>query len=223
MGQILGGDASPIGWAVQYLQAPVQDVLEAICLVRRDTKLEVCEPRPYPESLRTLLPFEAPCTRELVMACDGWTAYLNNFVNGGDASAIGPAIARIMGVRCVVAQHAPRHGPGHAGTQLWIQGPGGEPPLMYERTLSAVATDGRWEWITSGTPFDFEDASRYTARRIRDRLDRPLLIRYLGALDIPADDDTAYGPGILIQQVVDWPIRTQTLQEARANLGLQRD
>lgn len=150
---------------------------------------------------------------------DGWTAYLNNFVNGGDATAIGPAIARAMDVRCVVAQHVPRYGPGHAGTQLWVQGLGGEPPLMYERTICAVATDGRWEWITSRSLFEFEDVSRYTARRIRDRFDRPLLIRYLGALGIPADDDNAYGPGILIQQNVDWPTRTQTLQEARADLS----
>ena len=91
---------------------------------------------------------------------------------------------------------------------------------MYERALGAVAADGRWEWITSGAPFEFEDVSRYTARRIRDRLDRPLLIRYLGALGIPADDDNAYGSGILIQQGVDWPVRTQTLEEARADLGL---
>ncbi len=221
--QLLGGDASPIGWAVQYLQAPVQDVLAAICEAHHGTKLEVGRPHPYPGSLQTLLPFEAPCTRELIMACDGWTAYLNNFVNGGDATAIGPAIARAMGVRCVVAQHAPRHGPGHAGTQLWIQGPDGEPPLMYERTLNAVATDGRWQWDVTGEPFDFEDLSRYTARRIRDRLDRPLLIRYLEALGIPADDDDAYGPGILIQRKVDWPIRSQTLQEARIDLGLQPD
>lgn len=223
MGQLLGGGASPIGWAIQYVQAPAQDVIAAIRQARKGEKLRVGEPRPYPASLQALLPFEAPWTRELVMACGGWTAYLNNFVNGGDATAIGPAIAGRMGVRCVVAQHAPAHGPGHAGTQLWVQGPDGEPPLMYERTLSAVATDGRWQWITSGAPFDFEDVSRYTARRIRDRLDRSLLMRYLAALGIRADDDNAYGPGTLIQQDVDWPVRTQTLQGAQTNLGLQVD
>lgn len=68
MGQFLGGDESPIGWAVQYLQAPAQDVLAAICLLRRGAKLEVGEPRLYPESLHTLLPFQAPWTRKLVTA-----------------------------------------------------------------------------------------------------------------------------------------------------------
>ena len=89
---------------------------------------------------------------------------------------------------------------------------------MYERTLSAVATDGRWQWIASGSPMEFEDVSRYDARRIRDRLDRPLLISYLQALGIPADDDKAYGPGTLIEQHVNWRTRTQTLEEARIDL-----
>jgi hypothetical protein len=72
--------------------------------------------------------------------------------------------------------HAPLHGPGHAATQLWVLGPEGEAPLMYERTLAAYARDGRWSWDVSGTAQPFEQPSRYTVRRIRDRFDRPLLI-----------------------------------------------
>jgi hypothetical protein len=90
---------------------------------------------------------------------------------------------------------------------------------MYERTIDAVATDGRWEWHQSGHAFPFEDTARYAARRIRDRLDRELLIWYLDALGIPADDDAAYGAGVIVQQVVNWPRRTVTVQEARADLN----
>jgi hypothetical protein len=171
--------------------------------------------------LADLLPFEAPWTRELILPCGDWTAYLNNFVNGGDPSAIGPAIARHLDVRCVVADHAPRHGPGHEATQLWVMGPTGVPPLMYERTVGAVAADGRWEWVESGAPFPFEDTARYTARRIRHRFDRELLVRYLDALGIPADDDDAYGSGVIVEQVVNWPRRTVSLDEARAEVSYQ--
>ncbi|CAL8980005.1 hypothetical protein CELL_03385 [Cellulomonas sp. T2.31MG-18] len=153
------------------------------------------------------------------MACgDRWSAYMNNGLNGGDPTAAGAALARDLGVRCVVAECTPRYGPGHQATQLWVQGPAGEPPLMYERTLAAHATDGRWTWHESGRPFQFEETNRYTVRRIRDRLDRPLLLRYLTALDIPAGDDSSYGPGVIVQQVVAWPRREQTLYEARRSL-----
>jgi hypothetical protein len=89
---------------------------------------------------------------------------------------------------------------------------------MNERTLAATATDGRWEWDSSGDPFPFEDLDRYEARRIRDRFDRPLLLRYLTALGIPADFDSSYGDGVLIQQHVTWPRRSVSLDEARREL-----
>jgi hypothetical protein len=219
MARLLGGSASPIGWFVQYIQASLEAVLDAVRDVRSEVELRVAPPRAYPEVLEDLVPFEAPWTRELVMPCGNWTAYLNNFVNGGDATAIGPAVARELDVRCVMAEHAPRYGPGHEGTQLWVMGPQGEPPLMYERSLSAVATDGRWEWHEFGRPFPFEDLSRYTAHRIRDRLDRDSLIRYLQELGIPADDDDAYGHGVLVQQLVPWPRRTVSLAEAIRELN----
>jgi hypothetical protein len=220
VGLLLGGTASPIGWSVQYLQAPTELVLAAVQTMRSNTALRVSPQRAYPDVLEDLLPFEAPWTRELVLPCGDWTAYLNNFVNGGDSTAVGPAIAVRLGIRCVVALHTPRYGPGHEGTQLEVMGPAGVPPLMYERTVSAVATDGRWEWDESGPAFPFEDTARYAAGRIRNRFDRELPVRYLDALGIPADDDDAYGAGRIVQQVVNWQRRTQTLHEARADLRI---
>jgi hypothetical protein len=67
-------------------------------------------------------------------------------------------------------------------------------------------------------PFAFEDVARYQAHRIRDRFDRSLLLRYLGELGIPADDEAAYGSGVLIQQVVDWPTRKVTVEETLADV-----
>ncbi|HEY0117383.1 MAG TPA: hypothetical protein VGC04_01250 [Cellulomonas sp.] len=222
MSQLLGGAASPIGWSVQYLEVSACDLVEELLAWRTalGQSVRASATRAYPEQLHALLPFEAPWTRELVMACgDRWSAYLNNGVGGGDPTAAGPALAARLGVRCVAAMNAPRYGPGHQATQLWVQGPAGEPPLRYERTLAAHATDGRWTWHESGKPFDFEDTARYTSRRIRDRFDRPLLLRYLTALGIPADDDDSYGPGVVIQQFMDWPTRQETLEEARRSLA----
>jgi hypothetical protein len=57
---------------------------------------------------------------------------------------------------------------------------------------------------TSGTPLPFEDPSRYWARRVRDRLTRQMLVGYLAALAIGADDDASYGPAVLVTQRVGW-------------------
>jgi hypothetical protein len=215
---LLGGRASPVGWSVQYLDAQVDEVRAAVEEARRGTPITVFPAKQYPDVLFDLPPFEAPWTRELLLECGDWTAYLNNFVNGGDSNAIGPAVARRMNIRCVVAEHTPRYGPGHAGTQLRVSGPAGEPPMFYERALSAVATDGRWQWYASGSPFPFEDLNRYTARRIRDRLDRELLVHYLQELGIDADRDTEYGLGVIVQQDVAWSRRTVSFEAARAEL-----
>jgi hypothetical protein len=223
---LLGGSASPLGWSVQYVHAPLADVLPALVDWRRGLgqDLEVSAPRPFAAALDALLPFEAPWTREVVLPCGEWTAYLNSFVNGGDLTASAVVVAGALGVRWVGAQHAPRYGPGHRSTQLWVCGPDGAPPLYHERVLGAVAEDGRWSWDESGTPFAFEDRARYRVRRVRDRFDRALLIDYVEALGIPAGDDAAYGEGVVVQQRAAWhrerPPRTQTLAEARSDLGL---
>lgn len=230
---LLGGDASPIGWTVQYVAAPAPQVLDTLVTWRRgrgQDRVEVSRPLPTGEALHTLTPFETPWTRELLLPNGAWTAYLNNGHDGGDPTASASVLARRLGVRCVVAMNSPRHG-GHQSTQLWVLGPDGTPPLGYERTLTATCEDGRWTWLESGTPFSFEDTARYTARRKRDRLDRPLLLAYLTALGIPVTDE-ALGPGVVVQQVLKrprWtlgpgrsarrPRRTTTLEQARAELS----
>lgn len=219
MTRLLGGSAHPLGGWVQYVQLPCDELLADLRAWRSGLgkKLKVSRARPYPEVLDDLVPFEAPWTRELLMPCgDGWTAYLNNSVNGGDPTAAAAHLAAQRNVRCVIAGHSVPDGSGHGSTQLWVHGPDGEPPLMYERTLAAHCEDGRWKWLVSGTPFPFEETERYAARLVRDRLDRDLLLRYLGELGIPAGDDDAYGPGVVVQQKVSWKRRTVTLEEARA-------
>jgi hypothetical protein len=88
---------------------------------------------------------------------------------------------------------------------------------MYIRSISATATDGRWEWYESGTPFEFEQRDRYTARRKRDRFDRELLLDYLVALGIPARDESAYGRATLLNDPNVYDRRSMTLTEALAD------
>ena len=87
---------------------------------------------------------------------------------------------------------------------------------MYVRSLSATATDGKWEWYEFGTAFAFEQCDRYSAKRKRDRFDRDLLLDCLVALGIPADDDTAYGRATVLQDPANCDRRRVTLAEAQA-------
>ncbi|MCP4305595.1 MAG: hypothetical protein GY788_12090 [bacterium] len=212
----LAGELAPIGYTISFLQRPAADVLSVINEIRASAALEVIDVGHLPDSAGVLDPMEAPWTTELVIDCGQWTAYLNNSIGGGDITAIAPAIGRMLNTVCVGAQHTDRHGPGHAATQLWLEGPNGEPPLMYIRTLSAHCQDGRWSWHTSGIMQDFEQPERYERRRISQRLDRTTLVAYLDALGIRVDDPSFFGQGIAIRQIVDWKARSQSVDEWRA-------
>lgn len=212
---LLGGEAWPIGYGVAFLRSPFEDVESSV----RETwaHCEVVPVQGVEPGVLALDPMEAPWTVELLLRCGEWTAYLNNSIGGGDISAIAPAIARSLGVMCVTAEHAPKHGPGHAATQLWIQGPEGEPPLMSIRTLTAHCQDGRWSWYESGDVQPFEQPDRYRARRIRDRLDRGLLVAYLAELGIYPDDPNFFSDGVVVRQRVDWLPRRESVADWRAS------
>lgn len=213
MTRMLGGAALPLACNMQFLRAPQAGVAN---LTSWGEWRRTNTGRLLPEALEALLPFQAPWTRMLTCQAAEWTVLVNNFVNGGDSSAPGPALARKLGVDCISASHSPPHGPGHAQTQLEVYGPDGAPPLMYRRTISATATDGRWAWDESGDPFAFEDTDRYAARRKQDRFDRALLLEYLAQLGVPIDD-ADYGVATLHLQIVSWPSREESLEEARAD------
>lgn len=215
MTALLGGAANPLGAVVQYIRSPLPDVADLVAPRYTVTPADAG----LVEALPQLLPFESPWSRMLLAPCGEWTAVVNNDLDGGDSTAPGPAMSFELNVECVVASVVPRYGPGHEQVQWEVLGPAGEPPLMYVRTLSATATDGRWEWYESGTPFDFEVTDRYTARRKRDRLDRELLLDYLEHLGIPARDDTTYGSALLLQERATFDRRTMTLDEARAEFS----
>ena len=200
----------------------MREVRDALLTWRRlelHQTIEETGSAPFPACTSVLDPFEAPWTTELIVDCGDWTAYLNNAIDGGDPTAAAPYLGKRLECECIVAIHAPPHGPGHASTQLWMQGPDGEPPNMGVRTIAAHAEDGRWTWHTSGPLQSFEQPARYTARRKRDRLDRPLLVGYLDALGIRVDDEAFYGEGLGFRQIVDYKRRRETLEQVRARFG----
>jgi len=202
------------------LRAPFVDVLSHLSEWRRSLGHTLSEHQiVFPDVVKALEPFEAPWTREALFDCGEWTAYMNNFRSGGDPSSAAPYLAQSMNIECFTATHAPRHGPGHAQTGLSIIGPSGRPPLMGVRSITAHAEDGRWSWHLYGEQQPFEKVDRYSERMIRKRFDRDLLVEYLAAVGIRADDEDFYGRGALVVEIVDYKRVQLTAQQVRDDLG----
>lgn len=208
---MLGGALSPIGDVIAFIRASIDAVLDAVRAIHDPTPLDIAAVATLVDGAAALDPMEAPWTVELLVDCGEWTAYANNFIGGGDLTALAPAIAARLGVVCASAEHSPMHGPGHAATQLWLQGPDGEPV----RTLGAICEDGRWSWHESGDGQWFETPERYGARRIRDRFDRDLLISYHAKVVIHPDDPLFFGRGAIVRQRVSWPRRQESVASWR--------
>jgi hypothetical protein len=98
-----------------------------------------------------------------------------------------------------------------------IRAPGANwgPPLKYVRSVTAsIYDDDRWRFETHGEVQPFEDLVTYRARRIRDRFDRTLLIRYLDALGISSDDPAFFRSAVLFEAPTT-PRWTASIAEAR--------
>jgi hypothetical protein len=213
IGWFLGGELAPAGTSVSFLRRPFDEVRAALLTWRREElrqKIEEQGPAPWRSCVESLDPFEAPWTVEVLLASGEWTTYLNNWIQGGDPTAAAPYLGTRLGREHVVAMHSPPDSAGHAATQLWLERAGA--PV---RTIAAHATDGRWSWQADGEAQSFERPERYQARRIRDRLDRPLLVEYLRALGILVDEAAFYGVGFSLRQVVDYPRRRESAAQIR--------
>ena len=86
---------------------------------------------------------------------------------------------------------------------------------MGVRSLDAHCADGKWSWHECGTVQAFERTGRYAARRTRDRLDRPLLVEYLSALEIHVDQSNYFGSAWVVREMVDWETRRESVRSFR--------
>jgi hypothetical protein len=220
MAILFGGECWPIGWAVGFLERPYLEVVDATKGWNRVERFAATElpPLPLSERLLRLAPLQQPPKRELLLpAGERWTAHIANSILGGDSVSWVGALSGELGCQGVIATHVPIGQYTHPCTQFELLGPNGPPSLRYIRTITAGVFDsGRWTFEVSGDQLPFEEPDAYQQRRKRDRFTRPMLIRYLAALGIHADDPQIYArAGILFESLSDYVPRTMTLSEAR--------
>lgn len=91
----------------------------------------------------------------------------------------------------------------------------------YQRSIAAVNDGGRWVFEQSGTPFKFEDTSRYNAKRKRDRFKKEMLAACLEGLGAQLLSDrtlqiSGTSRGILLKRPAHDHLPKFTLEEAKA-------
>ena len=197
MTEMLDGGKGSVVASVGFARAPFAAALSTLLDWRRNlgASPRVTEVDGERSVVASLSPERHPWSTEAMLRCDGddWTAYVNE---GADPWPATSFVARRLSTDAVVAVHSVN--PPHASTQFQLIGPTGEPPRLYVRTLAAHCEDGRWKWYANGRQQPFEDPHRYSARRIKDRLNRPLLMQYLSALGIETDRSNFVGGGVII-------------------------
>lgn len=214
---VFGGPLSPVGWRVGFLEAPFSEVTDAELRWLDELgnwvlrfRTERLGPQPILDQLTRLDPLQTPPKRQLLVANGAtWTAHFTNDHLGGDSTSWVGYLTGVLGCRGVIATHIP---PGHysyPSTQFSLHGPEGE-----RRWVSAGIYDkGSWEFEALGDPQPFELAER--------RLDRDLLLHYLTAVGIEADDPAAYGDGMLIRTRGPWRPRTSSVAETQREYGIR--
>ncbi len=222
MNAVFGGGLWPLGWSVGYLERPLRETYARYRAWGLGATFDELGRRPILDALHELLPFEMPYTRRLLVGTlGGWTAIFDNSRLGGDPW---PPTSYLAGndTRGVIATHIPPAQYPLSATQFQLLGPEGEPPLLYARTIDARVFDsGRWTFRTWGTVQPFEQVEAYKKRRIRDRFNRELLVAYLAALGIDADEPDFYGEAVLVQEETrGWRLRRR--DQWRASLERAR-
>jgi len=226
---VLGGPLSPIGWRVGFLHQPFEVARRATldwwtALVGVDAlRLRDVPGGDLLGALRLLDPLQTPPYRQLLVGSDtGWTAHFMNNHLGGDSVSWTGHLSRVLGCEAVVATHIPVGDYVYPTTGFDLLGPTGEPPLSYLRSVHAgVEARNRWTFQTRGAVQSFEAPERYGAPRVRDRLTRELLIRYLGALGIEPDRETWWSDALVIEQSTGQRGRESTVEETRHEYGIR--
>ncbi|SDK47758.1 hypothetical protein SAMN04487913_101360 [Arthrobacter sp. ok362] len=78
----------------------------------------------------------------------------------------------------------------YGAVQFSMFGPLSTHFLNYVREISLVQDGARWHFTTTGTEQDFEEPGAYSRRRVTDRFNLPMLIRYCEALGLqPFEED----------------------------------
>jgi len=208
---LFGGRLAPITSTVGFLEAPLDDAVRAFV----DWQGSVYEPlgisvtqRPVTggleEVLLSLLPLTSVVRRRylFVTTASPWVAFFDNGHGGTDAFSVMSYLARSVRCRGMRVTAVPDTVEGefkgargqYGGLALEVYGPEMTYFLNFVRSINLIHDGPSWDFSHGGTPFPFEDVSRYGARRKKDRFTFEMLERYLSELGLAPFDEEFYLP-----------------------------
>lgn len=219
-GQLFGGRWLPVTTHLTFLEGSVEDLVECFLGFRGPRVLELTgghplRVRPVTGDLEGLLEklepldLESGPRRYLFIPCAAptapgvpWTCLLDNNWRGTDRGIASPFTFR--GFRSVSISSSPctwdrATNRGFYGIQefgmYWADPEHGYQGISGRSVgIAQFETIRKWDFVDHGEPLPFEDLQRYTARRVRDRFDQQLLVRYAAAVGLRPFDEDFYAP-----------------------------
>jgi hypothetical protein len=208
----------PISDTIGFIAAPVKTVADAyvswmtpIQAKRQVTLRKEFVFGPLDRLLGRLLPLTSVERRRFlfVPTKSRWTAYFDNGHQGTDSFSVLSFLAKSLGVQGMGVSASLADKPGVGASNEFdslgfeIYEPTNTDFLNFGRTLSLEDDDGKLTFVDRGTPFPFEQTSRYSVKNLRERLTLELLSEYLRHLEIDAFDpgfyaSTAESPAVLV-------------------------
>src|SRR5262245_25939878 len=110
---VFGGPAWPIGWAVGFVERPIEEVCPVMRAWEHEREQATYDHRqlsscPIVDQLLLLAPLQQPPKRDLIVSTSsGWTAYFNNSILGGDPVSWVGHLSRRLVCQGVIAVHIP--------------------------------------------------------------------------------------------------------------------
>lgn len=152
--------------------------------------------------IEKLKPFVMPHTKCCFLQTESeWVAYFDNGTYGPDPFPPVTYMAKILNCEAVtmgfsentIKSNIGRGSGTYGSTQFVLYSPESKEFLYQKRAIIAANDGGRWTFISEGDPLPFEDTNRYSAKRILERFDRPMLESYCSALGIEIYNEEFYG------------------------------
>lgn len=208
--QLLNGKFAPMSYQIGFIETDCARAVEFYSRWQAElhsSRGVTIEQKPIMGELERALGALVPLTsverrRHLFVPTNSaWTAYFDNGYRGPDVVSTMSYLAKNLRCRTLKVVNVPDTGEGKAkgrgrygALELQMYGPTDQPGLNTLRTIHLSNQGDKWEFVQTGTPFDFERTEQYAARKIRDRFSLETLVEYVGALGLQPFEQSFYLP-----------------------------
>ena len=165
------------------------------------------------DALKSMEPLSADMRRMAIVPTQaGWSAVFQSGINGSDPGSLMPVLAgrlRTSAMRVCSSPPSVKYPATIWENYLGTATPENETVAPHGRTICAANDGGRWRFLSSGAPYDFENIENYLKPRVGDRFTRELLATYLARFSLYPFDDAFYDvtsarPAIIVETVRRW-------------------